>query len=200
MEGAIWMRGVLGSATKQALAQALPGACTVGVMDVKPLTKERWDRIVRVIDSWSGGLSRSLAHPIFFYELGEMARVVEEHDDLIGFLLGFIAPQSPPVGYVHLVGVHPDHRRRSIGRYLYSGFEVECRARGCKQAKAITTPGQRGVAALSPALSAGMPMRSLTTLAPACPALSSPRRFDQGSSGLRELVGGVAHFTGISVS
>jgi GNAT superfamily N-acetyltransferase len=113
-------------------------------MDVKPLTKERWDRIVRVIDSWSGGLSRSLAHPIFFYELGEMARVVEEHDDLIGFLLGFIAPQSPPVGYVHLVGVHPDHRRRSIGRYLYSGFEVECRARGCKQAKAITTLGNEG--------------------------------------------------------
>ncbi|MCS6899041.1 MAG: GNAT family N-acetyltransferase [Myxococcales bacterium] len=113
-------------------------------MDAKSLTKERWNQIVRVMDSWSGGLSRSLAHPIFFYELGEMARVVEEEEKLIGFLLGFISPQSPPVGYVHLVGVHPDHRRRGIGRFLYSGFEAECRVRGCKAAKAITTLGNEG--------------------------------------------------------
>jgi GNAT superfamily N-acetyltransferase len=113
-------------------------------METRPLTKERWDQIVRVIDSWSGGLSRSLAPPIFFYELGEMGRVVEEKDELLGFLLGFIAPLSPPVGFVHLIGVHPDHRRRSIGRHLYGGFEAECRARGCKSAKAITTLGNEG--------------------------------------------------------
>ncbi|MCU0657783.1 MAG: GNAT family N-acetyltransferase [Polyangiaceae bacterium] len=110
-------------------------------MEARPLTKERWDRIVQVIDSWSGGLSRSLAHPIFFYELGGMGRVVEEDGALLGFLLGFVAPQTPPVGFVHLVGVDPAHRRRSIGRFLYSGFEAECRALGCTTAKAITTLG-----------------------------------------------------------
>lgn len=113
-------------------------------MEARPLTKERWDRIVRVIDSWSGGLSRSLAHPIFFYELGDLARVVEEKDELLGFLLGFVAPLSPPVGFVHLVGVNPEHRRRGVGRFLYSGFEAACRARGCTTAKAITTLGNEG--------------------------------------------------------
>ena len=39
-------------------------------MEVFPLTTTRWDGIVRVIDAWSGGLSRSLAHPMFLYELG----------------------------------------------------------------------------------------------------------------------------------
>lgn len=110
-------------------------------MEAKPLTKNRWDQIVQVIDSWSGGLSRSLAHPIFFYELGETARIVEEDGELLGFLLGFITPHTPPIGFVHLVGVNPEHRRRSIGRFLYNEFEAECRARKCTSVKAITTLG-----------------------------------------------------------
>lgn len=113
-------------------------------MQALPLTKARWDAIVRVIDAWSGGMSRSLAHPIFFYELGEMARVVEQDGELIGFLLGFLAPHDPPVGFVHLVGVHPDYRRHGTGRFLYAGFEAEAKARGCKAVKAITTMGNEG--------------------------------------------------------
>ena len=114
-------------------------------MDARPLTKESWDHIVQVIDAWSGGMSRALAHPIFFYELGEMARVVLSDDGhLRAFLLGFLAPGSPPVGYVHLVGVDPEHRRHGTGRYLYAWFESECRARGCKTVKAITTLGNEG--------------------------------------------------------
>jgi GNAT superfamily N-acetyltransferase len=113
-------------------------------MDVSPLTKTRWDGIVRVIDAWSGGLSRSLAHPMFLYELGDMARVVERDGELMGFLLGFLTPQSPPVGYIHLVGVNPDHRRHGVGRFLYAWFEAEARSRGCRHVKAITTMGNEG--------------------------------------------------------
>jgi len=113
-------------------------------MEARPLTKERWDKIVRVIDAWSGGMSRSLAHPIFFYELGEMARVVEEDGEVVGFLLGFLAPSTPPVGFVHLVGVHPERRRHGVGRFLYNWFETESRARGCLAVKAITTLGNEG--------------------------------------------------------
>lgn len=113
-------------------------------METQPLTKARWDQIVRVIDTWSGGMSRSLAHPIFFYELGETARVVEENGEVIGFLLGFVAPLSPPVGFVHLVGVHPEHRRRGVGRFLYGWFESESRARGARSVKAITMLGNEG--------------------------------------------------------
>ncbi|RYE81574.1 MAG: GNAT family N-acetyltransferase [Myxococcales bacterium] len=114
-------------------------------MEARPLTKESWDRIIRVIDAWSGGMSRALAHPIFFHELGDMARVVESPDgELSAFLLGFITPSTPPVGYVHLVGVHPEHRRHGAGRFLYSWFESECRARGCQTVKAITTLGNEG--------------------------------------------------------
>jgi GNAT superfamily N-acetyltransferase len=110
-------------------------------MQARPLTKADFDQIVLVIDAWSGGMTRQLAHPIFFYELGDMARVVERDGEMIAFLFGFLTPQSPPVGYVHLVGVHPEHRRRGVGRFLYQWFEAEARARGAVSARAITTLG-----------------------------------------------------------
>jgi GNAT superfamily N-acetyltransferase len=40
--------------------------------------------------------------------------------------------------------VHPDHRRRHLGRFLYEWFEGECRARGSKEVKAITPLGNEG--------------------------------------------------------
>lgn len=116
-------------------------------METRPLRKPDYDLIVQVIDRWWGGPTSALAHPIFFYELGEMARVVEDHGNVVGFLFGFVAHQGrseEPVGYVHLVGIHPDYRRRGVGRLLYESFERDCRAAGVRRMKAITTLGNEG--------------------------------------------------------
>jgi GNAT superfamily N-acetyltransferase len=115
-------------------------------MNVRRITKTDFDRIVEVIDHWWGGPIGTFAHPIFFYELGDHALVVEQGQELIGFLLGFPITASGGVrtGYVHLVGIHPDHRRRGVGRLLYERFMQECRTAGCTLMKAITTPGNEG--------------------------------------------------------
>lgn len=110
-------------------------------METRKISKADFDVIVEVIDRWWGGPIHTLAHPIFFYELGELAHVVVEDDQIIGFLLGFIAHQPEPTGYVHLVGIHPDFRRKGVGRKLYDSFSRACVAAGCKRLKAITTPG-----------------------------------------------------------
>ena len=47
-------------------------------------------------------------------------------------------------GYVHLVGIHPEHRRRGVARLLYAAFEDDSRAAGCNRLKAITTLGNEG--------------------------------------------------------
>ncbi len=112
-------------------------------MDTRPLTKADYDQIVRVIDRWWGGPTSALAHPIFFYELGRLARVVEADGVLVGFLFGFVCPDAS-VGYVHLVGIHPDYRRRGVGRLLYAAFEEDCRREGMAELKAITTLGNVG--------------------------------------------------------
>jgi len=114
-------------------------------METRKITKADFDRIVEVIDHWWGGPISTFAHPIFFYELGDMALVVEADGEMIGFLLGFVAnPNGERTGYVHLVGIHPEHRRRGVGRLLYATFTDAAIAAGCKQLKAITTTGYEG--------------------------------------------------------
>ena len=112
-------------------------------METRSVTKNDYDTIVTVIDQWWGGPTSALALPIFFYELGKLARVVETDDRLVGFLFGFLTPETR-VGYVHLVGIHPDYRRRGVARLLYEAFEADCRAADCHQLKAITTHGNDG--------------------------------------------------------
>lgn len=110
-------------------------------MITRPLGKQDYDHIVQVIDRWWGGPTSALAHPLFYYELGQLARVVEHDGILVGFLFGFVAPGPPKVGYVHLVGIHPDYRRRGVGKVLYQAFEEDCRSLGCAELKAVTTLG-----------------------------------------------------------
>lgn len=113
-------------------------------MQTRKITKADFDQIVEVIDRWWGGPISTFAHPIFFYELGDNALIAEEDGRLIGFLLGFIHFADPKTGYVHLVGIHPDYRRRGVGRVLYAEFTDRCRSIGCKRMKAIATLGNEG--------------------------------------------------------
>jgi len=115
-------------------------------MNTRKITKADFDQIVEVIDHWWGGPTSTAAfvHPIFFYELGDNALVVEHDGFLVGFLLGFIHASTPKTGYVHLVGIHPEHRRKSVGRVLYETFTESCQRLGCTRMKAITTTSNDG--------------------------------------------------------
>jgi GNAT superfamily N-acetyltransferase len=115
-------------------------------MQTRRIKKADFDQIVSVIDHWWGGPIGTLAHPIFFYELGQHALIASEETEgkMIGFLLGFIAHEPKKTGYVHLVGIHPDFRRRGVGRLLYARFTQECAQAGCDRMKAITTLGNEG--------------------------------------------------------
>jgi len=45
------------------------------------------------------------------------------------------------------VGIHPDFRRRGVGKILYSTFEEDCREAGCARLKSISTTGNEGAIA-----------------------------------------------------
>jgi ribosomal protein S18 acetylase RimI-like enzyme len=113
-------------------------------VDIRGIRKADFDYIVSVLDRWWGGPSGQRAHPVYFYELGENALIAEEDGSIVGFLLGFVAPAAPPFGYIHLVGIHPDHRRRGVGQALYARFAERCASAGATRLKAITTVGNEG--------------------------------------------------------
>jgi GNAT superfamily N-acetyltransferase len=98
------------------------------VITIRGVRKSDYDFVVSVLDRWWGGPSRELLHPIFFWELGERALIAEEEGAVVGFLFGFHAVGPPKTAYVHMVGIHPDHRRRGVGKELY---EVLTMHEGC---------------------------------------------------------------------
>lgn len=121
-------------------------------MQIRGISKADFDYVASVLDRWWGGPSGERAHPVFFYELGKDALIAEEEGQVVGFLLGFVAPTTPPTGYVHLVGIHPDFRRRGVGQKLYAEFTERCSAAGVQRLKAITTVGNDGSVAFHRAL------------------------------------------------
>ena len=111
-----------------------------GPMIIRGITKRDFDYIVSVFDAWWGGPSTERASPFFFHELGEHALIAEDDGEVVGFLLG-LAVQSQSLGYVHLVGIDPDHRRKNVGKALYQHFAETCRAEGLHKLKAIGMVG-----------------------------------------------------------
>jgi len=59
---------------------------------------------------------------------------------LAGFLVAFISPAKPDLGYIHFVGVRPDQRGNGVARSLYEEFAHYARRQGCKELRAITAP------------------------------------------------------------
>ncbi|MBL8603068.1 MAG: GNAT family N-acetyltransferase [Myxococcales bacterium] len=113
-------------------------------MRTRGITQADFHQIVSVIDYWWGGPTSALAHPMFFHEYGHHALIVEESERMVGFLLGFVTDRAPRVGYIHLVGIDPEVRRRGVGRRLYEQFARQARVEGAVALKAITTPGNQG--------------------------------------------------------
>ncbi|MCB9593431.1 MAG: GNAT family N-acetyltransferase [Sandaracinaceae bacterium] len=121
-------------------------------MLIRGITKSDFDYIVSVLDRWWGGPSSERAHPVFFYELGSHALIAEDDGEVVGFLLGFITEEEPRVAYIHLVGIHPEHRRLGVGKELYTRFSERAQAAGAAALKAITTVGNEGSARFHEAL------------------------------------------------
>ncbi len=109
-------------------------------MIIRGITKKDFDYIVSVFDAWWGGPSTERASPFFFYELGEHALIAEDDGEVVGFLLGLVAP-GKSTGYVHLVGIDPAHRRKGVGKVLYQHFADACSRAGLKTIKAIGMVG-----------------------------------------------------------
>ena len=108
---------------------------------IRGLTKVDYDYIISVLDQWWAGPGGKGADPMFFYEFGEHALVADQDGEVIGFLLGVMVPAPSATGYVHLVGIHPNHRRRGVGKLLYGQFTERCRAAGMKRIKSLASSG-----------------------------------------------------------
>lgn len=107
-------------------------------------------RVLAVMDNWWGGFGgpagsvqrASLLPRLFFQHFTDSSWLAEsDNGALRAFLIGFVSPSRPDVGYVHFVGVDPAMRRTGVAAALYRRFFDHAVARGASTAACITSPG-----------------------------------------------------------
>ena len=107
---------------------------------IEPCTRADFDAILsNHATYWDSELTLQLHHPMFFEEFGDTAFVIRAGETIAAYLFGFFA-QTGPVAYVHMVAVHPSHRRGGLARALYEHFIHIAKARGCTSLKATASP------------------------------------------------------------
>jgi GNAT superfamily N-acetyltransferase len=99
----------------------------------------RW--MIAVVDDWWGRPVATALPRLFLDHFCATSLVAEHAGRPVAFLIGFMSPSQPDMAYIHLVGVDPDNRNRSLGRSLYERFFALARAAGRTRAEAITTAG-----------------------------------------------------------
>jgi ribosomal protein S18 acetylase RimI-like enzyme len=102
--------------------------------------------IVSLVDEWWGGGRRmsGFLQRLWFQHFTGTSWIAEDDEGvLLGFLIGFISPDDPEVGYVKMIATNPNRRRRGLGRSLYRRFFDDVAARGVRRVEAITWPGNR---------------------------------------------------------
>jgi GNAT superfamily N-acetyltransferase len=101
--------------------------------------------LVSVVDEWCGGRKmQPFFQRLWFQHFSGTSWLAELPDGRpAGFLVGFVSPDDPGVGYVKLVATNPNLRHRGLGRALYERFIEDVAGRSVMEVRAITWPGNR---------------------------------------------------------
>jgi ribosomal protein S18 acetylase RimI-like enzyme len=110
--------------------------------------------VVAIVEHWWGEKrARALATRSWFRHFTGTSWVVEDTEGrLLGFLIGYRSPDDPARAVIHLIGVHPSHRRRGLGRALADRFLGDARAAGVRRVEAVTPPDRRAAIAFHRAM------------------------------------------------
>lgn len=98
--------------------------------------------IVAQVDEWFAGRRvRHLVVRAWFRHVASTSWIADEGGSPIGFLIGYRSQDHPAEAVLHLMAVHPSHRRRGIGRALVESFLADVAASGARSVTALAWPG-----------------------------------------------------------
>ena len=110
----------------------------------RPIEADHAPIVARIDDWWGGRRTHDLLPRLWFQHMTGTSWVVDDASGApVGFLVGFISPDTPGEAYIHLVGVDPNHRRSGIAKALYTRFSEDVAGRGVRRITAITWPANR---------------------------------------------------------
>lgn len=102
--------------------------------------------IAPLVDQWWGGraVQQMLPRLFFTHFSGTSLVVLAADGGYVGFVVAFASQDVAHHGYIHFVGVHPQHRGAGLGAELYQRTFETLRARRCTQVSAVTSPVNSG--------------------------------------------------------
>ncbi|CAG7626269.1 GNAT family N-acetyltransferase [Paenibacillus allorhizosphaerae] len=100
-----------------------------------------YPEVIAVINAWWGGRNMADMLPkLFFVHFQNTSFIVEEKGQILAFLIGFVSQTNTNEGYIHFVGVHPDHRKKGMAKCLYETFFGKIKPLGCNTVRCVTSP------------------------------------------------------------
>ncbi|MFD1451806.1 GNAT family N-acetyltransferase [Oceanobacillus sojae] len=110
-------------------------------MKIRSLLSSDYDILAPQINEWWGGRDMAGMLPkLFFNHFKNTSFIAEEDGEIIGFIIGFLSQDHLNEAYIHFVGVHPDYRKRDIGKILYEKFFTKVKMADRKIVRCITSP------------------------------------------------------------
>ncbi|WP_130859497.1 GNAT family N-acetyltransferase [Gracilibacillus phocaeensis] len=110
-------------------------------MDIRKVKRLDYDRLSPLINQWWGGRQMSEKLPkLFFDHFTDTSFIVEEDGEIIGFLIGFLSQTYAKEAYIHFVGIHPEQRKRGIGKELYHRFFSKVQTENRTKIRCVTSP------------------------------------------------------------
>ena len=110
-------------------------------MKIRNVRPSDYPNIIANLDDWWGGRKMSCMLPrLFFEHFCDTSFIIEENDQIVAFLIGFLSNSHPKESYIHFVGVHPQYRRSGYGRLLYERFFDTVRQRNRSLVRCGTSP------------------------------------------------------------
>jgi ribosomal protein S18 acetylase RimI-like enzyme len=109
--------------------------------NIRNVTSSDYDVIISNLNDWWGGINMTDMLPrLFFNHFQNTSYVATDGDKLVGFLIGFISPTKPTIGYIHFVGIDPSYRKNGIAKCLYSEFFKAANQIGATEYECVTSP------------------------------------------------------------
>jgi predicted GNAT superfamily acetyltransferase len=110
-------------------------------MHTRNIRPSDYPAIITVLNDWWGGRKVSVMLPCLFFEhFNNTSFIIEEDNQIVAFLIGFLSQSQPDEAYIHFVGVHPQFRKRAYGRLLYETFFSIARENQRQVVRCVTSP------------------------------------------------------------
>ncbi|WP_433750594.1 N-acetyltransferase family protein [Falsibacillus pallidus] len=114
-------------------------------MEIRHVESSDYNVILPVLNDWWGGRQMADMLPrLFFEHFSYTSFIIEEDNQIIGFLIGFLSQSKQDEAYIHFVGIHPAYRKKGIGQLLYHRFFEAASMQGRSVIRCVTSPINKG--------------------------------------------------------